>query len=426
MWNWQKRNRRNIVIGIMAVAVLLIFSNFRRETLGQTKEVIQEREAASFESLEGEAREKAMSEGEMQDAASSESSEGEASENASQDASEDDVQKDDAQDASEDNAQEDTSQDIVLGFAGDLCLDESSLVMKHMRKKGKGIAGCIDPRLIQIMQSNDYTVINNEFAFSNRGRPMKGKMYTFRAPVRNTRILHKLGVDAVSLANNHVYDYGRTAFFDTLRALKKAKIAYAGGGKNGAEARKPVYFKCRGKKIAVVAATRAEKYIMTPEAGKNTPGVFRTYDDRGYVRAIRRAKRKADVVIAFVHWGTEYSTQLEKAQKQQARDYIDAGADVVVGAHTHCLQGIGYYKKKPIFYSLGNFWFNEKRLYTTLLQLTIRQDGSVKACMLPCLQSKKETRLLTGKKQVRKFVKHVNRISTNGRLDKQGNCFQRS
>lgn len=417
MRNWQKRNRRNIVMGIMAAAVLLILLDCRRETLGQTKEVIQEREAASFESPAGEAREKALSEGEMQDDASSESSAGEASENDSQDASEDDVLKDDSQ--------EEASQDIVLGFAGDLCLDESSLVMKHMRRKGKGIAGCIDPRLIQIMQSNDYTVINNEFAFSNRGRPMKGKMYTFRAPVRNTRILHKLGVDAVSLANNHVYDYGRTAFFDTLRALKKAKIAYTGGGKNQAEARKPVYFKCRGKKIAIVAATRAEKYIMTPEAGKNTPGVFRTYDDRGYVRAIRRAKRKADVVIGFVHWGTEYSTQLEKAQKQQARDYIDAGADVIVGAHTHCLQGIGYYKKKPIFYSLGNFWFNEKRLYTTLLQLTIRQDGSVKARMLPCLQSKRETRLLTGKKQVRKFVKHVNRISTNGRLDKQGNCFKR-
>lgn len=421
MRNWQKRNRRKIVIGIMAAAVLLILLDCRRETLGQTKEVIQERQAATSESPEKEAREKALSEGGMPDDASSESSAGEASENDPQDA-----QKDDSQDASEDNAQKDDSQDIVLGFAGDLCLDESSLVMKHMRKKGKGIAGCIDPRLIQIMQSNDYTVINNEFAFSNRGRPMKGKMYTFCAPVRNTRILHKLGVDAVSLANNHVYDYGRTAFFDTLRALKKAKIAYTGGGKNRAEARKPVCFKCRGKKIAIVAATRAEKYIMTPEAGKNTPGVFRTYDDRGYVRAIRRAKKKADVVIAFVHWGTEYSTQLEKAQKQQARDYIDAGADVIVGAHTHCLQGIGYYKKKPIFYSLGNFWFNEKRLYTTLLQLTIRQDGSVKARMLPCLQSKRETRLLTGKKQVRKFVKHVNRISTNGRLDKQGNCFQRS
>lgn len=311
-------------------------------------------------------------------------------------------------------------QDIVLGFAGDLCLDERSAVMRHMRAKGKGIAGCIDSRLIQMMRSNDYTLINNEFAFSDRGEPMKGKAYTFCAPTRNIKLLHRLGVDAVSLANNHVYDYGKTAFYDTLHTLRKGGIAYVGGGKNKSEAGKPIYLKSHGKTIAVVAATRAEKYILTPEAGKTTPGVFRTYDDRQYVRAIRRAKKKADLVIAFVHWGTEYSTVLEDAQKQQGRDYIDAGADVVVGAHTHCLQGVGYYKGKPIFYSLGNFWFNEKTLYTTLLQLTVKPDGGVEAVMMPCLQSGKETRLLTGKKSVRKFVRHVNRISVNATLDGKG------
>lgn len=403
MRGWQDRNRRKTVM-VATVFVLMILAVF---FWGQGR-VPGRMEAARTVNQEQKGNLSAVSGKEIREDASSAAQETPPQEGAS----------DETADAG--------SQDIVVGFAGDLCLDERSLVMKHMRNKGKGIAGCIDPRLIQMMQSNDYTVINNEFAFSDRGQPMKGKAYTFRAPVRNTRILHKLGVDAVSLANNHVYDYGRTAFFDTLRALRKAQIAYVGGGRNRTEARRPAYFECRGKRIAVVAATRAEKYIMTPEAGKNTPGVFRTYDDRQYVREIRRAGRKADVVIAFVHWGTEYSTKLEKTQKQQARDYIDAGADVVVGAHTHCLQGIGFYKEKPIFYSLGNFWFNEKTLYTTLLQLKIRQDGGIEARMLPCRQSGRETRLLTGKKQVRKFVRHVNRISTNGRLDQKGNVFKKA
>lgn len=310
--------------------------------------------------------------------------------------------------------------DITIGFAGDINLDETWTVMKHMRQKGKGIQGCIDPRLIRKMRSCDYMVLNNEFSISNRGKAMKGKAYTFRAPRRNVKLLRQLGVDAVSLANNHVYDYGERAFLDTLSALENNGIKYTGGGKDSKEAKKPVYFQSKGKTIAVIAATRAEKYILTPAAGKHSPGVFRTYDDTQYVRAIRRAKKKADVVIAFVHWGTEYSTKLESAQTSQAKDYINAGADVVVGAHTHCLQGVGYYKGKPIFYSLGNYWFNEKTLYTTLLLLTIRKNGSVEARMLPCLQSGRETHLLTGKSKVRKFVNYVNGISVNAKIGAKG------
>lgn len=310
--------------------------------------------------------------------------------------------------------------DITLGFAGDINLDETWTVMKHMRRKGKGIQGCIDPRLIRKMRSYDYMVLNNEFSISNRGKEMKGKAYTFRAPRRNVKLLQQLGVDAVSLANNHVYDYGKQAFLDTLSTLENNGIKYTGGGKDSKEAKKPVYFESKGKTIAVIAATRAEKYILTPAAGKHSPGVFRTYDDTQYVRAIRRARKKADVVIAFVHWGTEYSTKLETAQTSQAKDYINAGADVVVGAHTHCLQGVGYYKGKPIFYSLGNYWFNEKTLYTTLLELTIRENGTIEARMLPCLQSGRETHLLTAKSKVRKFVNYVNGISENAKIGAKG------
>ncbi len=309
---------------------------------------------------------------------------------------------------------------IHLGFAGDINLDERALTMKYMRQKRKGITGAIDKRLIQRMKQMDYMVLNNEFAISDRGEPMPGKAYTFCAPPKNTKILSRMGVDAVSLANNHVYDYGKQAFLDTLHALKKEGIAYTGAGKNRQEAKKPVYFKCKGKNIAIIAATRAEKYILTPEAGSDSPGVFRTYDPAEYVKAIRKAKKKADIVIAFVHWGTEYSVTLEEAQKEQGRMYIDAGADVVVGAHTHCMQGVGYYKNKPIFYSLGNFWFNERTLYTTLLQIDITEDGNVKASMIPCLQSGKETKLLTGKKAKKKFIRHINSISTNGRLNSRG------
>jgi poly-gamma-glutamate synthesis protein (capsule biosynthesis protein) len=308
---------------------------------------------------------------------------------------------------------------IHLGFAGDICLDETSLVMRHMKEKG-GLSKVISPKLIQKMKGYDCMVINNEFSISKQGSPMEGKLYTFRSSPSNVKYLKQLGVDVAGLANNHIYDYGRAAFLDTLSYLKKAGIQTVGAGKNKREAKKPVYLTIKNKTIAIVAATRAEKYILTPEAGKNSPGVFRTYDDTEYVKAIRKAKKKADYVIAYVHWGTEYSTELEDAQVSQAKDYINAGADAVVGAHTHCLQGVGYYKGVPIFYSLGNFWFNEKTLYTTVLEIDITQSGRLRAAMLPCLQKGMETKLLTKKEKKQKFVDYVNSISANARLNKKG------
>ena len=313
---------------------------------------------------------------------------------------------------------EDTS--IHLGFAGDITLDDTSLVMRHMRQQGS-LDKVISPKLINKMNGYDAMIINNEFSISKRGKAMPGKVYTFRSKPQNLKYLKQLGIDVAGLANNHIYDYGKNAFLDTLKYLKKADILTMGAGKNSAEAKEPVYLTIKGKTIALVAATRAEKYILTPEAKKNTPGVFRTYNDKQYVKQIKKAGKKADYVIAYVHWGTEYSTELEQAQIEQAKDYINAGADAVVGAHTHCMQGIGYYKGVPIFYSLGNFWFNGKTLYTTVLELTIDSEGKLSAKLEPCLQKGKETKLLTKKKQVKKFVEHINGISTNGRLDAECN-----
>lgn len=313
---------------------------------------------------------------------------------------------------------------ICLGFAGDICLDETSAVMRHMEREG-GLEKVISPELIRKMNGYDAMVINNEFSVSRRGKKMAGKAYTFRSHPSNLRYLKQLGVDVAGLANNHVYDYGKTAFLDTLHHLKDAGFQTVGAGADIREAKRPAYLKIKGKTIAIVAATRAEKYVLTPGAGKDSPGVFRTYEDGRYVREIRNAKKKADYVIAYVHWGTEYSTALEDAQREQARDYINAGADAVVGAHTHCMQGIGYYKGVPIFYSLGNFWFNEKTLYTTVLELGIDSGGKLEAKMVPCLQRGKETKILQRRDQIRKFIKYINGISENGRLDRHCNVVER-
>lgn len=313
---------------------------------------------------------------------------------------------------------------ITLGFAGDICFADPEQVMISYRSKGNDISKCIDPEYIKIMKFMDIMWINNEFCYSDRGRPMPGKAWTFRSKPENVSILKELGVDIVGLANNHIFDYGEDAFFDTLSTLKGAGIPYVGAGKNIAEASSPVYMEAGGLKIAYVAASRAEKYILTPEAGENTPGVLRCYDTTRFVSAIKEARAKADYVIALPHWGTERSTVLEKAQTSSGREYIDAGADVVIGAHSHCLQGVEFYKGKPIAYSLGNFWFDDSTEDTMVLEVDISgEKGSPLNTTLtihPGTQKDLTTTMAGSDKERTRIFSYMESISNNIKIDSTG------
>ena len=181
---------------------------------------------------------------------------------------------------------------------------------------------------------------------------MPGKQFTFRAKTANVSMWQQLGADIVGLANNHCFDYGEDAFLDTLSTLQGANIPYVGAGKNLEEAMQPQFFLVGGMKIGYVACTRAEKYILTPEAGETSPGVLRCYDPELAVQAIQTASEQCDYLVVYVHWGTEGSTVLEQAQTDLATRFTEAGADLIVGAHPHILQGAGWRKDTPVLYSL--------------------------------------------------------------------------
>ena len=269
---------------------------------------------------------------------------------------------------------EDTEYDFTLCFAGDINLDENWGTTQYMSAQENGIYDCISEELVALMQAADIMCLNNEFTYSSGGAPLAGKAYTFRANPERVEVLHQLGVDAVTLANNHVYDYGAEALLDTFQVLEEAQIPYFGAGRTLADAMRPLYLEVEGKTVALVAASRAEKNKMTPQATDTEPGILRCYDTELFLETIGEAKANSDFCIAFVHWGTEYSFDLEQVQMDTGRDYLDAGADIVIGAHSHCLQGMEYYDGKPIIYSLGNYWFNEKTLDTMLLQLHFSGD----------------------------------------------------
>ncbi len=312
--------------------------------------------------------------------------------------------------------------DFTLCFGGDMSLDEAAVTTKNLDASDKGIYGCISPELIKIMQDADVTCINNEFTYSTNGEPLKGKKYTFRAKPERVAVLQELGVDVAQLANNHVYDYGKVAMLDTFATLEGAGIRYFGAGKNLKEAMQPLYFELDGKKVALVAASRAEKYKMTPQATETNPGILRCYNTKLFLEVIKEADANADFVIAVVHWGTEYSTKLESVQLTTGKEYLDAGADVIIGGHSHCLQGMEYYKGKPIFYSLGNFWFNKKNLDTMLVKLHFSgndEAGALEASIIPAIQNQGLTTYVDGDEAQRIFT-HLEKISVNIEIDENG------
>ena len=302
---------------------------------------------------------------------------------------------------------------FTLSFAGDIVFDPERPVMLHAAENG-GVLNCFDSALVNQLNKADFFMLNNEFAISNRGDPMTDKIYTFRSSPDSIDYLKSLGVDTVSLANNHVYDYGEEAFYDTMDYLAAAGLPYVGAGYNVNEAAKGHYFIINGFKVGVVATSRAEKFYLTPTADFNRAGVMGTYNSRYFLAAIEMAREQCDIVIVYAHWGTEYSTKLEEEQIKMSREYIDAGADAVIGSHPHCLQGMEYYKNAPIAYSLGNFWFNDKPLDSCVLNLEVDEELNVEVSLTPLMQENCETRILTDDAERRVLFRRVESYEPQG------------
>ena len=310
---------------------------------------------------------------------------------------------------------------ITLDFTGDIGMSEGTPISRYYDPVNQKLSKCISKDLIKELRSADITTINNEFTYSKRGTPVPGKPYTFRAKPSRVKILKDLGVDVASLANNHVFDYQEKALIDTMKTLKKAKIPYVGAGKNIKEATTPVYFRANDKIIAICAATQVERSTNhTQEATKNKPGVIKTLNSKKFCKEIKKAKKNADVVIVFVHWGLEGSKDYQSDQVALAKDFVKAGADAIIGGHTHGLQGISYIGDVPIIYSLGNFWFNTHSRDTGVAKLYIDNDNNIKMQFIPCKTGNCKTKLVTNKSEKKRIIKYMQSLSKDVKIDSKG------
>ena len=312
----------------------------------------------------------------------------------------------------------------TISIIGDVSLADNWYIMPKYDERGKGVLGILSEEVTSTMTNSDLMIVNSEFTVSNRGKALNGKQYTFRAKPERLSIYGEMGVDLVTLANNHVYDFGQDAFLDMLDAFDNYKIPRIGAGHNIEEAMKPYYFIVNGYKFAFVNATRAEKYIMTPEAGNDSPGVFRCYDPTNMENLIKSVKENSDYVIAIIHFGKEGSHDLEKEQQESAKKYIDAGASAVVGHHAHVLQGVEFYNDKPIIYNLGDFIFNANNEETAMFQIKLDNDGNMEYYLLPALQKNCFTEFLKDNEK-QKLIDKINSWSINAKVLEDGKIIKK-
>jgi poly-gamma-glutamate synthesis protein (capsule biosynthesis protein) len=204
----------------------------------------------------------------------------------------------------------------------------------------------------------------------------------------NADAMAAAGFDVMSVATNHIKNCGLSncgdrAFFDTLDNLKRVGITPVGAGANLAEASQPIVKTVNGVRFGIVSLGQIEQLAF---AGENTPGIA-VLTDQSLREAIAAARQMSDVVIAMPHWGPEDVPNPNWSQRKLAQVAVDAGADLVVGNHTHVVQAIQEIDGVPVFYGLGNFVFDQTwamdHMQGVILQVTFEGTRYVGYELIP-------------------------------------------
>jgi len=281
------------------------------------------------------------------------------------------------------------------------------------RKSGKQLLG----KTAALFKKANYSFINLEHNLSTCGTLMKGKPTHHRGNPILIQGFIDAGFDALTIANNHMMDFGVESFYETLGLLKIKNIPFTGAGKNLKEARKPIILTRNGLKIGLIAYSTT--LPQGSAAGSKEPGVNPMRVNTSYTpirnpveypgsemiihtktlpedlirmkRDISALKKKADIVLVGNHWGASMSHEISDYQQEIGRAAIDAGACGIFGGHQHVLQGIEFYKGCPIVHCTGNLifdiiepFFTEATHQTFLFGGTLSKKGIRDPYIIPC------------------------------------------
>ena len=273
------------------------------------------------------------------------------------------------------------SGEFTIAFAGDVHFEGR---LERLVRRPRGGLGPVT----RILRGADVAMVNLETALTERGRPAPKELeravdrYHFRAPARALDVLAAAGVDVVSAANNHVGDYGEVGLRDTLAAARRSDVAVVGIGRNEGEAFAPHRVRVGDLDVALLAADTVQREgssgVWAAGPGSAGSAAARGAGSDRLVAAVRDAGERDDLVVVYLHWGREQQACPTQSQRRLGRDLAEAGADVVVGSHTHVLGGAGWSGDTYVSYGLGNFaWYHARQPDTGVLTLRLDADGVV-------------------------------------------------
>jgi poly-gamma-glutamate capsule biosynthesis protein CapA/YwtB (metallophosphatase superfamily) len=273
--------------------------------------------------------------------------------------------------------------EVVILLGGDVNLG------RHVGQRLLADPGYRPFRGVQaLIDRADLVIVNLESPLTDQGGQTRhpSEPNVFAGPPIGARALAEAGVGAVSVANNHAWDYGLPGFLETLAHLSRAGVASAGGSSVVDAPFEPAVVRVRGWSIALIAAT--DRFNLGPlgthEARRNL-----AWAGSGELpAALANARKEHDLVLASVHAGREYQAFPDRTDVVRFRDFADAGADAVLGHHPHVLQGISWHRGAPLFHSLGNLAFGIHRRHpwsarSVLVRLTVAEGRPPEVAVCP-------------------------------------------
>ncbi|MBI3306105.1 CapA family protein [Candidatus Nomurabacteria bacterium] len=273
---------------------------------------------------------------------------------------------------------------VKLIFGGDMMLDRG--VKASVTKNLGGDYNRLFENL-GLFKNFDIVFANLEGPVSDKGRD-KRNLYSFRMDPAILPALKNAGITAVSVANNHVGDWGRSAYIDSLEKLKITGILFTGGGMDGKEAETPTIIEKNGIKIGFLGFSDVGPNDM--EAGEDTAGLpaeagakaglLLAHNPR-FDEIVKNASDIVDYLVVSFHWGDEYKPIHDKRQEFLAHKAVDNGAKIIIGHHPHVVQDFEIYKESFVAYSLGNLIFDqswsEPTMKGMLLEIKLSKDGNM-------------------------------------------------
>ena len=263
---------------------------------------------------------------------------------------------------------------VTLLFGGDIMLDRG--VKNSVIKNSNGDYSILFEKLNTLKEA-DITFVDLEGPASDKGEDQKN-LYSFRMDPSSIPALKGAGLSIVSVANNHIGDWGYEAYVDTLERLKENEILYTGGGLNLNEAEKPTIIEKNSMKIGFLGFSDVGKEKMQ---ATNIKGGILSANDPRFEEIISNASKEVDYLVVSFHFGEEYQNKHNDRQTYLAHKAVDNGAKIVIGHHPHVIQDTENYKNGFIAYSLGNFIFDQgfskETMEGMLLQIKLNKDGSM-------------------------------------------------